>query len=77
MGIFVDMIDWLMGHPWLVLAGFAGYGLVFTASVLLSPGRKGRNPFKRNHVRRKEPLLTDQQQRDKILRQGEADRRRI
>ncbi|XP_076452780.1 all-trans-retinol 13,14-reductase-like [Babylonia areolata] len=61
--------DYLIENPKWILVGLATYTCIYLVSRLFSGPRPGRNPFAVDHRRSKEPLVSDPQARDAILKQ--------
>ncbi|VDI56866.1 all-trans-retinol 13,14-reductase [Mytilus galloprovincialis] len=67
-GVF-NFVEYLVTNPSILIAIVLIYCFIFGLSILFSGPKPGKNPFSIKHVRPVEKLVTDQSQRDKILKQ--------
>ncbi|CAC5387415.1 unnamed protein product [Mytilus coruscus] len=67
-GMF-NFVEYLVTNPSILIAIVLLYCFIFGLSILFSGPKPGKNPFSINHVRPVAKLVTDQSQRDKVLKQ--------
>ena len=70
MAIVADVIEYLAANPGILVTVFLLYVFIYALSVLLSGPKPGPNPFRVDKSRAPQQLVTDQAQRDKVLKQG-------
>lgn len=72
MGLVTQFIDFLVSNPKYLILGISVYIILFLLSIFMSKNKPGKNPFKFDARKKPADVVTDQNQRDKILKQGSA-----
>ena len=70
MAIFADVFVWVTDHPGVLVAAFSLYVFIYVVSVFFSGPKPGPNPLKKDTSRPPKPLVTDQAERDKVIKCG-------
>ncbi|XP_069134346.1 all-trans-retinol 13,14-reductase-like [Argopecten irradians] len=72
MGVDIGMYEFLeyfLNRPWLVIVIFFVYVFFYMLSLFMSGPKAGKNPFSISHIKPVGDLVTDQQVRDRVIKQ--------